>query len=165
MGSTTALMYVTEACILAAVYCGLYGICRGFSLLEEAIRIPPRAIIYKRLGWSLPFFKTGRNCVLFCAAVECAVCCYWDAQLFLVGTLLVAAGVFLRLSAIRTLGDLWTNHVCRMDCHTRVRTGIYGTLKHPGYLGNMFLPGLALCAGAPMSSVIAAVLEIGRAHV
>lgn len=46
-----------------------------------------------------------------------------------------AAGVTLRLVAIRTLGRFYSHHVIRHDGHEIVSTGPYRLIRHPAYAG------------------------------
>jgi protein-S-isoprenylcysteine O-methyltransferase len=52
-----------------------------------------------------------------------------------VGLGLLLAGIWIRWTAIRTLGHLFTGFVTISDDHRLVQSGIYGVLRHPSYSG------------------------------
>jgi len=53
----------------------------------------------------------------------------------LVSVALFAAGVSLRLTAIRTLGRFYSHYVVRRDDRAIVRSGPYRVVRHPAYAG------------------------------
>jgi len=59
--------------------------------------------------------------------------------------------MLLRISAIRTLGELWSYRIEIKEGHKLVKSGIYKYLKHPAYLGNVYLIGI-LSLFNPLSS-------------
>lgn len=54
---------------------------------------------------------------------------------FVPGVLLVALGIYLRHTAIKTLGRFFVTKVQITDGHQLVKAGIYGFLRHPSYTG------------------------------
>jgi protein-S-isoprenylcysteine O-methyltransferase Ste14 len=58
----------------------------------------------------------------------------WDPLLLLAPVLLMA-GVWLRLAAIRSLGRFYSHRVRTVEGHQIVRTGPYRPLRHPAYTG------------------------------
>ena len=69
---------------------------------------------------------------------------YWDA-FFVAGVILVIAGLYIRISSILTLKEHFTYTVTRLEQHELIETGLYRTIRHPGYLGQMVIfLGIAL---------------------
>lgn len=62
-----------------------------------------------------------------------------DDLTFLSGTLLVLAGVALRVCAVRTLGRLYTFEVGVRPDHRLVEHGPYGWIRHPAYSGYLLV--------------------------
>ena len=65
---------------------------------------------------------------------------HWSAWSFnwvwtLVGGSIFAIGMFIRISAIVTLGKFFTGSVRIHEGHEMIQTGLYRTLRHPAYLG------------------------------
>ncbi len=60
----------------------------------------------------------------------------WQALVFFV---IYAFGFFLRLSAIRTLGRLFTFEIGIREDHKIIREGPYKWLRHPSYTGYFFM--------------------------
>ncbi len=77
--------------------------------------------------------------------------CPWLAGLALG---LLAAGQFLRYTAIRTLGWRWNVKVYTLPRTPRVTTGIYRYLSHPNYLGvALELAAVPLLHGAYLTAI------------
>ena len=79
----------------------------------------------------------------------------FSVSTLLLGTLILFAGMYLRIAAIRELGPLWSYHAYLFKDHYLVESGIFRWLQHPAYLGNIHIPGLILAVGAPFSAVVA----------
>jgi protein-S-isoprenylcysteine O-methyltransferase Ste14 len=63
------------------------------------------------------------------------------------GILLLLVGVAIRWTAIRSLKTYFTSRVTILHHHELVKSGLYRTIRHPGYLGYLFVYlglGLAL---------------------
>ncbi len=72
----------------------------------------------------------------------------WGQPLWqIAGLALIAVGLWIRYSAMRTLASLFTYAVEIQDQHLLVETGLYRLIRHPGYLGQLLVflgIGLAL---------------------
>jgi len=85
------------------------------------------------------------------------------------GALAMAAGIALRLAAIRTLQHCFTSHVA-LDCeHTLVTGGLYARLRHPSELGLLLAAfGAALLLASSAGWIFAAAvllpLSLYRIH-
>jgi protein-S-isoprenylcysteine O-methyltransferase Ste14 len=85
--------------------------------------------------------------------VGCAVLGPWRS-FWLPATVLLAAGVVLRLVSMRTLGRGYSHHVVRTDDHVIVQTGPYRMIRHPAYAGMLLgHAGLVLCFLSPAAVV------------
>jgi protein-S-isoprenylcysteine O-methyltransferase Ste14 len=63
---------------------------------------------------------------------------YWDA-FFAAGVFLVATGLYIRVSSILTLRTHFTYTVTTIEHHELIETGLYRTIRHPGYLGQLII--------------------------
>lgn len=54
---------------------------------------------------------------------------------FVPGVILAAIGIYLRHTAIKTLGRFFVTKVQITDSHELIKEGIYGVLRHPSYTG------------------------------
>jgi isoprenylcysteine carboxyl methyltransferase (ICMT) family protein YpbQ len=88
------------------------------------------------------------------ASIESAAMHDFSVLPFVIGTLLMVSGISLRIQAIKTLGPMWTHHISIVVGHTLVRRGIYRCLKHPAYVGNIYVVGMLLLVGAYITSVV-----------
>ncbi len=71
------------------------------------------------------------------------------------GVMLLAGGVVLRMVAMRTLGKFFTRTLRMREEHHVVSDGIYRLVRHPGYLGDIFL---FVGSGIATSNVITTLL-------
>jgi isoprenylcysteine carboxyl methyltransferase (ICMT) family protein YpbQ len=139
---------------LGAILCVLFIFSFILSKFEEIIRLKQNSKIKIYVPWSLKVFKIMRQISFALISLEYTFFPSVKFSYSLIGILLVFLGVVLRIVAIRTLGPMWSFHVALLDGHCIVNKGIYKYIKHPAYIGNMYLIGLALIFGAPFSSVV-----------
>lgn len=59
----------------------------------------------------------------------------YDRFIGLIGFRLLVFGIFIRWTAIRTLGRLFTGVVTIKDDHPLIRHGLYRYVRHPSYTG------------------------------
>lgn len=71
-----------------------------------------------------------------------------------VGFFLVIGGIYLRIKAIETLGIYWSYNVKILFNHRIIHTGIYKYIKHPAYLGNIYILGIFLVTNLYFSILI-----------
>jgi protein-S-isoprenylcysteine O-methyltransferase Ste14 len=63
---------------------------------------------------------------------------YWDI-LFVIGLLIIAIGLVVRVISIRQLGQYFTYSVSEVENHILVEKGLYKFIRHPGYLGQLLI--------------------------
>ena len=86
------------------------------------------------------------------------------------GCLAILSGITIRLIAVATLKRQFTLKVSILEKHEIVDTGIYGIIRHPGYLGHlMSLLGIGLVLGNWVGLTMLVVLPLAgilyRIHV
>jgi protein-S-isoprenylcysteine O-methyltransferase Ste14 len=62
----------------------------------------------------------------------------WNA-FFAAGGALALAGLGIRVSALLTLGRQFVHTVARVEDHHLVTSGLYGSIRNPGYLGQLLI--------------------------
>ncbi len=73
----------------------------------------------------------------------------------------LAIGLALRRYAMRTLGDRWSTRIFIVPKEAPIRTGLYGTLRHPNYLGVVIeLASVPLLYNAWITSVVWSVANL-----
>jgi protein-S-isoprenylcysteine O-methyltransferase Ste14 len=77
------------------------------------------------LSFSLSATKTGRIY-------------HWDT-FFTVGIVLVIIGLIIRILSILTLKQYFTYSVAKIENHKLIETGLYKSIRHPGYLGQLII--------------------------
>jgi protein-S-isoprenylcysteine O-methyltransferase Ste14 len=63
---------------------------------------------------------------------------HWNA-FFLIGSILVIIGLIIRISAILTLKKQFTYTVTEIENHELIENGLYKSIRHPGYLGQLII--------------------------
>ncbi len=58
---------------------------------------------------------------------------------FILGLLLIIIGLIIRISSILTLKQQFTYTVKKIDNHKLIEKGLYKNIRHPGYLGQLFI--------------------------
>jgi protein-S-isoprenylcysteine O-methyltransferase Ste14 len=70
---------------------------------------------------------------------------HWNT-FFVSGSLLVLAGLILRVSSILKLRQQFTFTVAKIENHELIETGFYKVIRHPGYLGQLIIfLGTSVC--------------------
>lgn len=62
-----------------------------------------------------------------------------------IGCLLIAIGVFVRINSINKLNKYFLNHIAHLEDHHLITTGIYSIVRHPSELGM-----LSVCYGVTL---------------
>lgn len=62
----------------------------------------------------------------------------WDTY-FAIGSGLAVIGLAVRVQSILTLRQYFTYSVAKIEGHTLIETGLYGRIRHPGYLGQLLI--------------------------
>ena len=69
----------------------------------------------------------------------------WTAGWAVAGSVILAAGITLRLGAVFTLGRWYSRRVRLLEAHPVIQKGPYRLVRHPAYLGNLTIHlGLSL---------------------
>jgi protein-S-isoprenylcysteine O-methyltransferase Ste14 len=63
---------------------------------------------------------------------------HWNT-FFLIGAIMVAIGLMIRISAILTLKQQFTYRVTTIENHELIEKGLYKRIRHPGYLGQIVI--------------------------
>lgn len=62
----------------------------------------------------------------------------WDT-FFAIGVVLIVIGLIIRILSILTLKQHFTYSVATIENHKLIETGLYKTIRHPGYLGQLLI--------------------------
>lgn len=77
------------------------------------------------------------------------------------GVLLMLIGITIHIIAITTLGKFYSRTLIIQEEHSLVQKGIYGKIRHPGYLGGILTwEGFALGTGNVLASLVITFLTI-----
>ena len=63
---------------------------------------------------------------------------HWDT-FFVIGVILVLVGLIIRINSILTLKQYFTYTVTKIENHELIEAGLYKKIRHPGYLGQLFI--------------------------
>lgn len=63
---------------------------------------------------------------------------HWNT-FFAIGMVLVIIGLIIRVTSILTLKQQFTYTVTKIDNHELIETGLYKSIRHPGYLGQLII--------------------------
>lgn len=63
---------------------------------------------------------------------------HWDI-FFAAGVLLIIIGLIIRIKAILELKQYFTYTVTEIENHELIETGLYKSIRHPGYLGQLLI--------------------------
>jgi len=59
--------------------------------------------------------------------------------LCVVGAIIIMAGLIIRIKSILTLKQHFTYTVTQIENHELIETGLYKSIRHPGYLGQLII--------------------------
>jgi protein-S-isoprenylcysteine O-methyltransferase Ste14 len=62
----------------------------------------------------------------------------WNTY-FAVGAVLVVIGLIIRIQSMLILRQYFTYSVAKVEGHKLIETGLYNTIRHPGYLGQLLI--------------------------
>jgi protein-S-isoprenylcysteine O-methyltransferase Ste14 len=63
---------------------------------------------------------------------------HWDT-FFAIGAILTTFGLIIRIKSILTLKQHFTYTVTKIENHELIETGLYKSIRHPGYLGQLMI--------------------------
>lgn len=73
-----------------------------------------------------------------CASTRFGRIYHWNTFL-IIGFILAIIGLIIRVTSILTLKRQFTYTVTKIDNHELIETGLYGYIRHPGYLGQLII--------------------------
>lgn len=83
----------------------------------------------------------------------------WDT-FFAIGAILTIIGLIIRISSILTLKQHFTYTVTKIEGHELVENGLYKYIRHPGYLGQLFIFAGSAAALSNWLSIISMVVMV-----
>ena len=101
---------------------------------------------------SLYIFKKIRLILIIAGAFESTLHNTPGYTALICGLVLYVIGIGLRSAAIFSLQEFWSYHVIRISNHKICKLGIYSVLKHPAYVGNIYILGVLLMMMAPCTA-------------
>lgn len=125
------------------------------SLFEKLFRIADTKdeVVFIETD-SLIFFKNGLRVLCFVGSSEISNKTFEASIFTLVSLIAISVGVLLRIIAITTLKEFWSFNVKIYKNHTIVKSGVYHYLRHPAYLGNIYISGIFLLSSAYITTCI-----------
>jgi protein-S-isoprenylcysteine O-methyltransferase Ste14 len=63
---------------------------------------------------------------------------HWNT-FFIIGSILAIIGLIIRVASIVTLKQQFTYTVTKIENHELIETGLYKSIRHPGYLGQLII--------------------------
>ncbi len=63
---------------------------------------------------------------------------HWDI-FFIIGSIVIVFGLIIRVNAIMTLKQQFTYTVTKIEDHELIENGLYKSIRHPGYLGQLII--------------------------
>jgi protein-S-isoprenylcysteine O-methyltransferase Ste14 len=79
---------------------------------------------------------------------------HWNT-FFLIGSVIVVIGLIIRVTSILKLKQQFTYTVTNVENHELIETGLYGIIRHPGYLGQLIIfLGTSVCLSNWLSMLL-----------
>ncbi|MGD0582276.1 MAG: isoprenylcysteine carboxylmethyltransferase family protein [Bacteroidales bacterium] len=125
--------------IIALSY--LYGIFEIILGIRQRQRRKRNIVIKGDKGsfWLLLILIAVGYTLSFCfAATRTGRIYHWNA-LFAVGAIMIIVGLIIRITAIMTLKQHFTYTVTKIENHELIESGLYESIRHPAYLGQMII--------------------------
>jgi protein-S-isoprenylcysteine O-methyltransferase Ste14 len=82
--------------------------------------------------------STGYFLSFMAASLKTGRIYHWNT-LFTIGATLIVIGLIIRISSILTLRQQFTYTVTTIEDHKLIERGLYRTIRHPGYLGQLII--------------------------
>ncbi len=127
--------------IIIIVFSYLYGFFEIFMGVRQR-RKRERNIINKgdRGSFWLLFILIAVGYTLsFCfAATKIGRIYHWNA-FFAIGAIMIIVGLIIRITAIMTLKQHFTYTVTKIENHELIESGLYKSIRHPAYLGQIII--------------------------
>jgi protein-S-isoprenylcysteine O-methyltransferase Ste14 len=117
----------------------LYGIFEVFMNFRQKSKSTVMASKDKGSLWLLYGLITVGYALSFAiGATKIGRIYYWNV-FFVIGFVLIAIGLLIRIQAILTLKQYFTYSVAKVVNHQLIETGLYKRIRHPGYLGQLLI--------------------------
>ncbi len=127
--------------IIIIVFSYLYGFFEIFMGVRQR-RKRERNIINKGdkgSFWLLLILIAIGYTLSFCfAATRIGRIYHWNA-FFAIGAIMIIVGLIIRITAIMTLKQHFTYTVTKIENHELIESGLYKSIRHPGYLGQLIV--------------------------
>ncbi len=127
--------------IIIIVFSYLYGFFEIFMGVRQR-RKRERNIIDKGdrgSFWSILILVAVGYTLSFCfAATRIGRIYHWNA-FFVLGAIIIIVGLIIRITAIMTLKQHFTYTVTKIENHELIESGLYKSIRHPAYLGQMMV--------------------------
>lgn len=146
---------LTQVVLAIALWESIRSIIAFLSCIEKFFRKKSNPVKFEFLKWSLSCFKLMTHIICISITVEVMLSRDFSVIYFYLGLSFLLFGMLLRILSIISLGSMWSYRVALLEQHVVVNTGIYKYFRHPAYIGNIYLVGLALLFCAPISSFLA----------
>jgi protein-S-isoprenylcysteine O-methyltransferase len=123
--------------IIAISY--LYGFFEIFMNLRQRKKTKVTNASDKRsLWWLYGLITLGYALSFGIGATKIGRIYHWNT-FFIIGMALFVIGLVIRIHAILTLRQFFTYSVAKVADHKIVETGLYKSIRHPGYLGQLII--------------------------
>ena len=141
--------------ILIIAFSALYGL---FELFMSRRKQPGRQISKsgdKGSIWLLTISITiGYWLSFILASTKIGRIYRWNT-FFIIGSILIIAGLLIRVTSILKLKQQFTYTVTRIEDHELIETGLYKIIRHPGYLGQLIIfLGISTCLSNWLSIIL-----------
>ena len=128
----------TKLIIIITISC-LYGFFESFMNLRQRRKSSVTKSGDKGSLWVIYFvISLGYFLSFSIASTKLGRIYYWDT-FFAIGMVLIVSGIIIRIHSILTLKQYFIYTVAKVDNHRLIETGLYKTIRHPGYLGQLII--------------------------
>jgi protein-S-isoprenylcysteine O-methyltransferase Ste14 len=125
--------------IIIIVFSFLYGFFEIFMSMRQR---PKRNIVKSgdRLSIWIIFISisVGYWLSFIIGATRIGRIYHWNT-FFVIGSILIIIGLIIRITSILTLKQQFTYTVTKIENHELIEKGLYKSLRHPGYLGQVII--------------------------
>ena len=127
--------------IIIIVFSYLYGIFEIFLGVRQRRKWKPNIINKGDKGsfWLLfILIAVGYALSFSIAATRTGSIYHWNT-FFAIGAIVIMVGLIIRITAIMTLKQHFTYTVTKIENHELIESGLYKSIRHPAYLGQMII--------------------------
>lgn len=125
--------------IIIIAFSYLYGFFEVFMNLRQRRKNTVAASGDKGSLWLLyALITTGYALSFSIGATGTGRIYHWDT-FFAIGVVLIVIGLIIRIQSILSLKQYFTYSVAKVEDHKLIETGLYKSIRHPGYLGQVII--------------------------